>query len=234
VDGWSRDGTCAVVTPVGTDDPLRLRPLTTADAAALHRIHGDDETARFLSFPAKSRSEVDDALRVVETDHATRPRTVHHYAVELDGDVVGVGRLGRGGPARSSGPRPRDPRVRPAPRPDRAGSGASPRRRPGGTGRGDRGRRRPVGGGRPRRPRVGEGAAGPGFRARRDDRPPVPARRPASLRRPRHPAPEQLRGLGTEDRPQPLLREPPVQGLDRPVPGRRGGSRQHAGAGPGA
>ena len=90
------DGTCAIVAPVGTDDPLRLRSLTTADAAALHRIYGHDETARFLSFVAKSRSEVEDVLRVVETDHATRPRTVHHYAAELDGDVVGVGRLGQG------------------------------------------------------------------------------------------------------------------------------------------
>lgn len=84
--------------PVAVAGPrLRLREFEPEDVTALHRVYGDVEATRFLSFEPRSRDAVELLVKRIVADAQTEPRNEYAMAVEAaDGDMIGMARLATG------------------------------------------------------------------------------------------------------------------------------------------
>jgi RimJ/RimL family protein N-acetyltransferase len=82
----------------GTRGRLRLRELGVGDVGALHRVYGDADATRFLSFEPRSREDVERIVARIVTDALATPRLEYALGVECTGDrtMIGVARLAVG------------------------------------------------------------------------------------------------------------------------------------------
>ena len=81
-----------------TGETVALREFTEGDAAALHKVYGDPEATRHLSFEARTFVQVENAVGVAVGAARQEPRSEYLLAVTdvASGEVVGVGRLALG------------------------------------------------------------------------------------------------------------------------------------------
>jgi ribosomal-protein-alanine N-acetyltransferase len=77
---------------------IRLREFDGGDVDALHRVYGDVEATRYLSFEPRSRHDVELLVKRIVADSHADPRTEYALAVEEleSGDVIGMARLALG------------------------------------------------------------------------------------------------------------------------------------------
>lgn len=74
---------------------LRLREFDVADALALHRVYGDAEATRHLSFEPRSYDDVELLVKRIVSDSHVQPRLEYALAVEESPslEVIGMARL---------------------------------------------------------------------------------------------------------------------------------------------
>lgn len=86
------------VYPVKITGPhLTLRELTVDDAQNLHRVYGNEQATRLLSFTPRTLDQVRSIIATAIADAAANPRSVYMLAIADAGDhLVGAARLGLG------------------------------------------------------------------------------------------------------------------------------------------
>jgi ribosomal-protein-alanine N-acetyltransferase len=76
---------------------VMLRELTDADVTALHKVYGDEEATRHLSFEPRTIEQVEDIIKAAMASAAADPRTEYMLAVACkDGELIGSARLATG------------------------------------------------------------------------------------------------------------------------------------------
>jgi len=76
---------------------VMLRELTDADSAALHKVYGNDEATRHLSFEPRTADQVAGIVSAAIRSAAAAPRTEYMLAVAgKDEELIGAARLGTG------------------------------------------------------------------------------------------------------------------------------------------
>jgi len=87
-----------VTLPTLTAAAVRLREFTLGDVDALHRVYGDPEATRHLSFEPRSRDQVAEIIEGILARRADVPRTEYALAIERPDtvEVVGMARLALG------------------------------------------------------------------------------------------------------------------------------------------
>jgi RimJ/RimL family protein N-acetyltransferase len=74
-----------------------LRELTETDTDALHKVYGNDEATRHLSFEPRSMQQVAAIISAAVQSAAANPRTEYMLAVaHHDGELIGATRLATG------------------------------------------------------------------------------------------------------------------------------------------
>lgn len=80
-----------------TGSMVMLRELTEADTVALHKVYGNDEATRHLSFEPRSLEQVAGIIGAAIKSAAADPRTEYMLAVAgKDGELIGAARLATG------------------------------------------------------------------------------------------------------------------------------------------
>lgn len=81
-----------------SSDRLVLRELREDDAAPMHRVYGDPEATRHLSFEPRTLDQVTEIISAGLTAAVAEPRTVYMLAIADRGndELVGAARLGIG------------------------------------------------------------------------------------------------------------------------------------------
>ena len=82
----------------GAGGRVRLRELGVGDVDALHRVYGDADATRFLSFEPRSREDVELILKRIVADAGAVPRREYALGVETTGEraMIGMARLAVG------------------------------------------------------------------------------------------------------------------------------------------
>lgn len=76
---------------------VMLRELTDADSAPLHKVYGNDEATRHLSFEPRTADQVAGIVSAAIRSAAADPRTEYMLAVAgKDGELIGAARLATG------------------------------------------------------------------------------------------------------------------------------------------
>jgi [ribosomal protein S5]-alanine N-acetyltransferase len=74
-----------------------LRELTDADVTALHKVYGDEEATRHLSFEPRTVEQVEGIIKAAMASATADPRTEYMLAVAgKDGELIGSARLATG------------------------------------------------------------------------------------------------------------------------------------------
>jgi RimJ/RimL family protein N-acetyltransferase len=80
-----------------TGSTVMLRELTGADTAALHKVYGNAETTRHLSFEPRSTEQVEAIINGAIKSAADPSRTEYMLAIaDKDQELIGAARLGTG------------------------------------------------------------------------------------------------------------------------------------------
>jgi RimJ/RimL family protein N-acetyltransferase len=76
---------------------VMLRELTEADTVALHKVYGNDEATRHLSFESRSMEQVAGIIKAAIESATADPRTEYMLAVaDKDDELIGAARLATG------------------------------------------------------------------------------------------------------------------------------------------
>lgn len=76
---------------------VMLRELTEADAAALHKVYGNEEAARHLSFEPRTAKQVEGIIKAAMQSATAEPRSEYALAVAgKDEELIGSARLATG------------------------------------------------------------------------------------------------------------------------------------------
>jgi RimJ/RimL family protein N-acetyltransferase len=74
-----------------------LRELTDADVTALHKVYGDEEATRHLSFEPRTVEQVEGIIKAAMASATADPRTEYMLAVAgKDSELIGSARLATG------------------------------------------------------------------------------------------------------------------------------------------
>jgi ribosomal-protein-alanine N-acetyltransferase len=80
-----------------TGSTVVLRELAEADTAALHKVYGNDEATRHLSFESRSMEQVAAIISAATRSATADPRTEYMLAVaDKDEELIGAARLATG------------------------------------------------------------------------------------------------------------------------------------------
>lgn len=76
---------------------VMLRELTESDAIPLHKVYGNEETTRHLSFEPRTMSQVEAIIKAAMDSATVEPRTEYMLAVAgKDDELIGSARLATG------------------------------------------------------------------------------------------------------------------------------------------
>ncbi len=76
---------------------VMLREVTEADAIPLHKVYGNEEATRHLSFEPRTMEQVEDIIKAAMASATTDPRTEYMLAVAgKDEELIGAARLATG------------------------------------------------------------------------------------------------------------------------------------------
>lgn len=76
---------------------VALRELGRADTSALHKVYGDEEATRHLSFEPRTIEQVEQIIKAAISSATAMPRTEYMLAVTgKDGELIGSARLATG------------------------------------------------------------------------------------------------------------------------------------------
>jgi RimJ/RimL family protein N-acetyltransferase len=80
-----------------TGTMVMLREFTQADAMPLHKVYGDEEATRHLSFEPRTIEQVEGIIKAAMESATAQPRTEYMLAVaDKDGELIGSARLATG------------------------------------------------------------------------------------------------------------------------------------------
>ena len=76
---------------------VMLREVTEADAIPLHKVYGNEEATRHLSFEPRTMEQVEDIIKAAMASATADPRTEYMLAVAgKDEELIGSARLATG------------------------------------------------------------------------------------------------------------------------------------------
>ena len=80
-----------------TGSLVMLRELAESDVAPLHRVYGNEEATRHLSFEPRTTEQVEGIIKAAMKSATAEPRTEYALAVAgKDGELIGSARLATG------------------------------------------------------------------------------------------------------------------------------------------